>query len=350
MEGIELHYGETYDPGESSGCSVADGVEADDGGVVVATFNELAADGLVCPLENLPFTRHNLFHPGQPEEWVIGFDLIGQRPLAVPFACVGMLPSSRWPNPRFNFQGGSNGLASGNTFLEAVCSGLAEVIERDAVTCAKLARGGALGNGPAADLDTVDFDSVADLREQLCEAGMLPLVFDCTGDTGVPAYAAYLFDERLPSTGIFPGYGAHLHPEVALLRALTEAVQGRGVYIAGSRDDFLTLEHRRLRELGERREFGVTAMREDEPIRVTSSLAGESFEDDCRSLMDRVRAVGLEHVVVVDLAPGDIGLSVVRVVVPGLEGYSPLGYWTPGPRGRAVMSARASDGPVTACA
>jgi ribosomal protein S12 methylthiotransferase accessory factor YcaO len=50
--------------------------------------------------------------------------------------------------------------------------------------------------------------------------------------------------------------------------------------------------------------------------------------------------VGLEHVVVVDLAPADVGISVVRVVVPGLEGYGSLVQWTAGPRGRAIVEER----------
>jgi len=45
--------------------------------------------------------------------------------MAVPFDLVSMLPGYQRDHGRVSFQVGSNGLASGNVFLEAVCSGLA---------------------------------------------------------------------------------------------------------------------------------------------------------------------------------------------------------------------------------
>ncbi|HWC39582.1 MAG TPA: YcaO-like family protein [Acidimicrobiales bacterium] len=346
MEGIELHYAEAYDPpegGDGIGIDVsaaAGYVQAGHGRRLTATLDELAAEGLACTPEHLPFSRHNLFRPDLPEDWVIGFDLIGQQPLAVPFASVSMVPGHRRPNPRLSFQGGSNGLASGNVFLEAVCSGLAEVIERDAVTCTKLRRGGAIESGPAIDLDRFESDNVRALIARLQQAGVRPVVFDCTVDTGVPTYTAFLFDERLPSTGVYRGYGGHLDPEIAIIRALTEAVQGRSIYIAGTRDDLFTLEHRRLRRRGDDRGVDPSTIPLTRDGCLPPSLAAETFEEDCRTLVAAVQAVGLEHVVVVDLAPADLQISVVRVIVPGLEGYSSLVQWTTGPRGRTIVDER----------
>ncbi len=355
MEGIELHYAEAYDPPETGDSrwihlsAPAGYAGAAHGLRLTATLDELAAEGLACSPEHLPLGRHNLFRPDLPEDWVIGFDLIAQKPLAVPFASVSMVPGHRRPNPRLSFQGGSNGLASGNAFLEAVSYGLAEVIERDAVTCTKLRRGGAIESGPAIDLDSVGSENVGALVARLQRAGVRPVVFDCTVDTGVPTYTAHLFDERLPSTGVYRGYGGHLDPEIAITRALTEAVQGRSVYIAGTRDDLFTLEHRRLRQRGDDLEIDPSTIRLSRDASLPPSLAAETFEEDCHTLLGAVQAVGLEHVVVVDLAPADPGISVVRVIVPGLEGYSSFAQWTTGPRGRAILDERVarrmSEGP-----
>ena len=60
---------------------------------------------------------------------------------------------------------------------------------------------------------------------------------------------------------------------------------------------------------------------------------------DIAHLLDAVRAVGVEQVVVVDLTRPGIGLPVARVVVPGLEG--PGGH-LPGARARHKIEAVAA--------
>lgn len=328
MEGIELHYGEEFSP-RTCGDGHGAGLEA--------TYRELERDGLVCPLEHLPLTRSSIFEPDSPEDWVIGFDVAQQRPMAVPFACVGMRSSVFRERSRFSFQVGSNGLSSGNAFLEALCSGLAEVVERDAVTCAKLRCGGHLELERRVDLESIADESVAELVDRFRSAGVGPVVYDCTGDTAVPVYMAYLLDDLKPSTGVFSGYGAHLHPAVAIVRALTEAAQSRAVYIAGSRDDLMSLEHRRMRRVGAQRSSAAVSGGSVSATQLPPSAAAATFEQDCATFVERIRRVGLDHVIVVDLAPPELPISVVRVVVPGLEGYSSFAHYTPGRRGLAAQ-------------
>jgi len=327
MEGIELQFAEDF-----TGRDDADG----HGSMLHVTYRELERRGLACPIEQLPLTRNAVFDPDVPDDWVLGFDLIGQRPMAVPYACVGMRSAYFRDRSRFSFQGGSNGLASGNVFLEAVCSGLAEVIERDAVTCMKL-RSRHLELKQPVDVAAAGYESVSELIDRFRRSGTTPMVFDCTADTAVPTYEAYLLDDLDPNTGIFHGYGTHLHPEVALVRALTEAVQGRTVYIAGSRDDLSALEHRRVRRFGMDRAMEAMAHADAPPVCTPPSAAGASFEQDCATMLERVRAVGINHVIVVDLAPPGLPVAVVRVVAPGLEGYNSFNYYAPGPRGRAAQ-------------
>lgn len=327
MEGIELKFAEDLtDPRDDS-----------HGTVLRATHRELDRDGLVCPVEHLPVARCSTFTAETPEDWIIGFDIATERPMAVPFAVASMSFAYFRDRSRFSFQVGSNGLASGNVFLEAVCSGLAEVIERDAVTCAKLRSGGHLELGTEVSLSTAGYDSVADLVDRFTRAKVSPLLFDCTADTAVPTYVAYLFDDLLPDTGVFRGYGTHLHPEVAAIRALTEAAQSRAVYIAGSRDDLMTLEHRRMRRTGADRAMSAARRADVAAPLPPSPAVAATFEEDCDLLIAAVRRAGLDHVIVVDLAPPDLPVSVVRVVVPGLEGYSSFIHYAPGPRGRAAQ-------------
>jgi ribosomal protein S12 methylthiotransferase accessory factor len=336
MEGIELYFAEEFPlrrEGPEHGLSVR------------ATHRELAGAGLVCDAELLPLSRCSLFSPDEAEDWTIGFDLMTQAPMAVPFDVVSMIPGYQRDHGRLSFQVGSNGLASGNVFLEAVCSGLGEVIERDAVTCTTLRHGGRVDLASSVDLAEVSYPSVRSLLERLHGCGLSVAIFDCTIDTNVPCYEAMIFDDLIPDTGSSRGYGAHLDPEVAMVRALTEAVQSRDVYIAGSRDDLMYLEHRRMRRFGAAGS-GAAPSRHVEAAPLRQSSAGDTFEEDCATLLGRLAGVGLGHAVVVELTPPDFPVSVVRVVVPGLEGYGSFAHYTPGPRGRravAIAAAEAAD-------
>ena len=55
------------------------------------------------------------------------------------------------------------------------------------------------------------------------------------------------------------------------------------------------------------------------------------------------RAVGIDQVLSVDLTRPDIGIPVVRVVIPGLESLHDIPGAVPGARARAVRSACAAD-------
>jgi len=296
--------------------------------VVDATYDELDRAGLAPPLELLPLSRHSLFHRGVPERWVLAWDLIAQREAAVPFETVTMCPGhgvTKRPL-RLSFQPGSNGLASGNVFLEAVCSALAELIERDAVACASTA-------AKVVALETVPHDRVRELLERLAAKAITVVLFDLTSDTDVPTFEARLIDEAIPMTGVAGGYGAHLHPEVAMLRAITEAVQGRAVYISGSRDDLTWFEHFRLQSGRTERLRGLARQAGSDVSGIESRATG-SFEGDCHALLDAIRRVGLPSATVVDLSRPELGVAAVRVAVPGLEGYHSSDQYAPGPRAR----------------
>jgi ribosomal protein S12 methylthiotransferase accessory factor len=308
--------------------------------VVEATYDELDRSGLAPPVELLPLSRHSLFHRAARERWVLGWDLLAQRETAIPFETVTMCPgrgATRRPL-RYSFQVGSNGLASGNVFLEAVCSALAELIERDALACANARSGHDPRRMRIVALDTIPYDRVRELLERLNARAISAVLFDQTGDTGVPTFEARLIDEAVPTTGVAGGYGAHLHPEVAMVRAITEAVQGRAVYIAGSRDDLTWFEHIRMRS-GRADVLRQLAQREDGiDASAIESRATGSFEGDCHALLDAIRRVGLPSAAVVDLSRPELGVAAVRVAVPGLEGHHPWDQYAPGPRARRAAT------------
>ena len=69
------------------------------------------------------------------------------------------------------------------------------------------------------------------------------------------------------------------------------------------------------------------------------SFESPSLDGDLRWLLARLRAAGIEQVIAVDLSREAIGVPVMRVVVPGLEGMmeDAEGDYMPGPRARRLM-------------
>jgi ribosomal protein S12 methylthiotransferase accessory factor YcaO len=120
-----------------------------------------------------------------------------------------------------------------------------------------------------------------------------------------------------------------------------EAAQVRTTYIIGSREDIEPADYEpaalRARN-AEMRAF----MRQSEGARDFHSVATARFDTsggEVDWLLDRLRSIGLSQAIAVDLTRTEIGIPVVRIVVPGLEGsdHHPANY-APGARAQAVRS------------
>jgi len=275
-----------------------------------------------------------------PYLWARGWDLVSEQWTYVPYDAVTVnfvLP----PGYRSTFAMSSNGLSSGNHALEATVHALCEVIERDAHSLWSLG-GTDAKRRTAVDLASVDDDACRLVLSLLERAGIGVAAWDMTSDTGVPAYVCQIVERpdqaRWRTIGPAGGCGCHLSPAVALMRALTEAVQSRLTLIAGSRDDrfYRSYEAFRSRDNLERA-WKVLAQtgRDAAPFHAHAALDGPSFEDDVRTLVERLRAVGVTSAAVVDLSRGEIGIPVVKVVVPGLEGHHEIATHRAGPRAAA---------------
>lgn len=287
----------------------------------------------VCDVERLPRRRGGRGRRDLAMFWIEGYDIIGEEHCWVPWETV----STNFvvsPHHLATFSMSTNGLASGNSLLEATCHGLCEVIERDAIR-RWMSQGGSDGR---VNEDAVDPASRA-ILDRLASRGVHTLLWDATSEAGVPTFAATIFDgieqHRARTVGMFSGYGCHLSPSVAVTRAITEAAQSRLTMISGSRDDLLHDDYRncrneddlaRLMDLWGKRP-GLTELPHD--------LATPTFEGDIARVLDALRSIAIESAIVVDLTHEDIGIPVVKVVVPGLESMVPGRIGDPGERAAA---------------
>ena len=165
-----------------------------------------------------------------------------------------------------------------------------------------------------------------DLACRIRAAGYVLTLWDITNDVGVPATQAILADPD--GRAVFSGQGCHLDPTVALTRAILEAVQGRVAAVSGAMD---TLEARVLQPAPEPATAAIfTAMGAEKGARAfpRKDLSGPTSDEDVRRILARLRAAGCSAAAMVNLTLDDIGLPVVRMVVPGLgtveRGHAPL--------------------------
>lgn len=304
-----------------------------------ASYHELSTQHGMYPVSDLPLTRGSLFNPDWPLHWFIGWDLLTQSEVPVPLATVGMKRDDALLSSVGAFQVSSNGLGAGNSFLEAIAAGLYEVLERDGVACHYHAAQSADHMIPVLPTATLrQYPLVAQVLDLCDRAGVKVVVHDCTVETTVPTYEAIVYDSSDLGVGVVQGSGAHLDPEVAVLRAVTEGLQARLNFIAGSRDDIFRRAFARFRADWNRAVQAIEVMRAHSPeASLATSRASGTFEGDVNEILSCVRKAGLNHVIVADLTPPDFPIHVVRVLVPGLEGYMHHGY-SPGRRAIAYAT------------
>ncbi len=251
--------------------------------------------------------------------WVRGWALAASRAVWVPWQSVTLdcVPVATTP-PVFDVS--SNGLASGNTLGEAIVHGLCEVIERDAEATWR-----ASGADARVVLETVAAP-VARLVERLRRGGVRIWLWDLTSDVGVPVFGCGLMHDPREAgwrtLGFYQGFGCHLDPAIAMLRAITEAVQTRLTYIAGGRDDFFPDDYRQATDraaLG--RVWDRYAAPPDEPVDARMYATPRADQRDVgvvlEHLLGRLAEAGTGEVVVVDLRRRELGVPVVKVLVPG---------------------------------
>ncbi|HEU4353184.1 MAG TPA: YcaO-like family protein [Burkholderiales bacterium] len=309
----------------------------------LATYAELCRSECVAEVPRLPFSVRGRFADDLPILWVAGRELMGGGTTWLPYECVHTDYTLPFPQGSLCFAANTNGLASGNHALEAISHGLAEVIERDAITLWKR-RDDAARRSTVVDLDTVDDAACRALLDRLAAAGIDVMVWDATSDVGVATFYCLLVGQQ---TGFAdPEYGSGCHPSraIALSRALTEAAQARTTYIAGSRDDFVpelyagSVRERRLRDCRALLASRASAR----AFRDVPSFEADDIAADVDWMLRQLVGAGMAQALVVDLTIAEYGLPVVRVVVPGLEGpdKGPGSDYVPGARARAIDAAR----------
>jgi len=210
----------------------------------------------------------------------------------------------------------SNGCAAGNTLEEAIVQGFLELVERDAYAIwwyNRLRRS-------QVDLDRSADPYCRDLQNQFAETGRRLWVLDVGSDLGIPSFVAIAHWMENGRQHIEFGSGAHFDARIAVLRALTELNQ------------FLSLGVVGVRKADQSSLDGSTPLRlRDHPFLQPNGKAASALDFrstfgqlDTREQVARcvriAKTAGLDFLVLDQTRP-DIGVPVVRVIVPGIRHF-----------------------------
>jgi len=291
------------------------------------------------------------YRDDMPMDWLAAYDIANDEEVMVPasIALFRYTPPSPAVNPFSYFH--TNGLASGNVMEEAVCHALCEVIERDAMSLAEL-RASAIpfhilrtvlhslnsaglkvppipaerfvddpGVFPDVDISGIDFEPVSKLADKFERAGISLTVKDITSDTGIPTFNASSVEWVSHDYGyLAEGHGTHPDARIALLRAITEVSQTRAANIQGARDDLRKIKYGE-QNMDDQRAWQFMQSTRKIKFSQVRTFFNADILDDIKLILSRLKDVGLSQVIIVDLTNQEIGIPVVRAIVPGLETF-----------------------------
>lgn len=216
----------------------------------------------------------------------------------------------------------SNGNAAGTTLEDAILQGFLELVERDAVAVWWYNR----TRQPGVSLDSFCDPWVARFPELMARLQREVWVLDVTSDLGIPVMAAVSRRTDKPEEDLMFGFGAHFDPRIAVRRALTELGQLLPA-VAGARADGTGY---RLSEPHLMSWWRTATSRNQPYLRPRPAeprtAASYGYRPSGRIDLGPVRAIaqraGLD-ILVLDQTRPDIGLPVVKVLVPGLRHFWP---------------------------
>ncbi len=143
-------------------------------------------------------------------------------------------------------------------------------------------------------------------------------------DTQVPGRTTVICMTKRSHREVGPWHGIEPDPEEAMIRAITEAVLARTVFYSG------------VREMNDRNAYALFKTNGPETVKLMKVLdaepgeldastlrseAASSLEEDMLLCIEKLKQVGVNQIIVLNITEPAFSGAVVKVVVPGLEGY-----------------------------
>ena len=259
------------------------------------------------------FVRPDSFEGGDaddPIRWAVGEHLPTGSRVKLPAEFVVFPPPTVRHRPAI-----TTGLGLGNGGIEALLSGLYEVVERDAAMLAWYSTFEPLG------LDVAD-DRYRELADRARAEGLEATALLLTGDVDVPVVAACLHRDSGSWPRFAAGMAADLDPQAAAADALEEAVQN-WLELRGMGREEANAESGAVGSYAEFPPAARTFVDPESTVPAASVGPDESFDGEAEldALVARVTEAGLDPYAA-RLTPRDLdalGFEAVRVLVPSAQ-------------------------------
>lgn len=307
-----------------------------------ASYREMHARGRVVNVQGLPRLSVSCFHPDSPLLWLAGTDLVSGEQIFLPYELVHTDFRVPLPTGSGAFVMSSNGLASGNHLTEALSHAICELVERDANTLWNCS-GKDAQKQRRLDLHSVDDPDCCETLGKFEKAGVDVIAWETTSDVGICSYLATVVDRPGHAPWPMPpvsGSGCHPRRAIALLRALTEAAQGRLTLISGSRDD-LSENTFNDADVRSRCDGMHTTICDAAPRRSfydAPDTDHDTFDADVQWELECLVKSGMREAIAVNLTNPEFDIPVARVIIPYLETMSELTGFVPGVRARKALA------------
>lgn len=332
--GVSIYAGKGAKKDQAKASAMMEGFERysaekqsiDDENSKLATLSEMDGEKFIHPddliisneVKSLDFEKERKI------EWTLTKDIITENDYYIPSNAIfhPYIPKDA-KNTSAIFKGNTNGLASGNVLEEAVLHGMLEVIERDAWSIFELTK----KNKKCINIDNIENPLINELLEKFKKESINIKLMDLTADIDIPTIAATADDTILKDPALLTlGIGTHLNPEIAVLRALTEVAQSRATQIHGTRED--TSRAVLMRKAGYERMKKINKHYFEEENNVIIDLSDiedkstDSLKKDIEITTNELKRNNIDKILFKNLTRKEIGINVVRVIIPGTENFS----------------------------
>lgn len=253
-------------------------------------------------------------------EWVKVWSLIHHVWRYVPKGICYMAMDERDQQPYY--AGDSNGNAAGSSLEDAILQGFFELVERD---CAAIWWYNRIPR-PEVSLKGIDDEYIDTMKAYYETIGRRFWLLDLTNDLDIPTFVAISTSIDGSRVGTGYGFGTHIDPRIAAMRALTELNQLLPHVIReAEREDRRVLDDlttaMTLSGVQPAEEACLCPDPNVPPRRMEDfSAAAQTIGEALEVCLGRVRDLGMD-MLVHDLTRPDVGLPVVKVMVPGLRHF-----------------------------
>jgi ribosomal protein S12 methylthiotransferase accessory factor len=174
---------------------------------------------------------------------------------------------------------------------------------------------------PDVDISDVHFQPIMNLVQRFKKHDIRLITKNVTSDLEIPTFNVACVEWVSDNYGyLAEGHGTHPDKRIALLRAITEASQTRAANIQGARDDLRKIKYGQNNS-DDKSSWQFMPSKDRVEFSKIITYQNDDILDDINLIISKLKKVGLNRAIIVDLTNNKIKVPVVRAIVPGLETF-----------------------------